>query len=151
MKDTLIKMKKMKVSAGTAIIYKDKILLCHPTKSKWTNTFSPPKGGLDKGETLIEAALRETREEVGIRLTPSQISNIDDPMEFIYTNAKGIVHKKVYIFVVKIRNLSEIKLEFETLSKSKLQVSEVDWAGFLTKEEASNKIFFRFNKLLDLI
>ena len=142
---------KISISAGTAILYKNKILLCHPTTLPWVNSFSPPKGGVDMNETLLEAALRETSEEVGIHLDVSQISNPDDPIEVLYISKKGELLKKAYIFIVKIKSLSEIDASNEVLDKSRLQASEVDWAGFMTKEEAENKIFFRFKPLLNLI
>ena len=142
---------KVSISAGTAILYKNKILLCHPTTLPWVNSFSPPKGGIDNDETLLEAALRETSEEVGVHLDVSQISNPDDPIEVLYISKKGELFKKAYIFIVKIKSLSEIDASDEVLNKSRLQASEVDWAGFMTKEEAENKIFFRFKPLLNLI
>lgn len=142
---------KVSISAGTAILYKNKILLCHPTTLPWVNSFSPPKGGIDNDETLLEAALRETSEEVGIHLDVSQISNPDDPIEVLYISKKGELFKKAYIFIVKIKSLSEIDASNEVLDKSRLQASEVDWAGFMTKEEADKKIFFRFKPLLNLI
>lgn len=141
----------MKISAGTAILYKNKILLGHPTNLPWVNSFSPPKGGVDEGENFLQAAIRETWEEVGIRVTESQIENIDSPIEFLYVNKKGELFKKCYIFIVKISDLSEIKSECETLDKSQLQATEIDWAGFMTKEEAFDKIFFRFQPLLNMI
>lgn len=142
---------KVSISAGTAILYKNKILLCHPTTLPWVNSFSPPKGGIDGDETLLEAALRETSEEVGVHLDVSQISNPDDPIEVLYISKKGDLFKKAYIFIVKIKSLSEIDASSEVLDKSRLQAVEVDWAGFMTKEEAENKIFFRFKPLLNLI
>lgn len=141
----------IKISAGTAIIYNNKLLLCHPTTLPWVNSFSPPKGGVDVGETLLQAAIRETSEEVGIDLLESQVSNPTDPIEVLYINKKGILFKKAYIFIVKIKSLSEINSSSEVLEKSRLQASEVDWAGFMTKDEISNKIFFRFEPLLNLI
>ena len=142
---------KVSISAGTAILYQNKILLCHPTTLPWVNSFSPPKGGIDNDETLLEAALRETSEEVGIHLDVSQISNPDDPIEVLYISKKAELFKKAYIFIVKIKSLSEIDASNEVLDKSRLQASEVDWAGFMTKEEADKKIFFRFKPLLNLI
>lgn len=141
----------MKISAGTAILYKNKILLGHPTSLPWVNSFSPPKGGVDEGETLLQAAIRETWEEVGIKIDESQIENIDSPIEFLYINKKGELFKKCYMFIVKISDLSEIRLQDETLDKSQLQVTEIDWAGFMTRDEAKDKIFFRFQPLLNMI
>lgn len=141
----------MKISAGTAIIYNDRILLCHPTNGGWVNSFSLPKGGVDDGETIIDAALRETREEVGIILDKSLIINPSKPIEIDYVNKKNELFKRVYVYVVNINSLSQIGLTSEVVNKDSLQLSEVDWAGFLTVEEASNKIFYRFKKILDLI
>ena len=134
-------MAKVRISAGTAILYKNKILLCHPTTLPWINSFSIPKGGVDEGETILQAAIRETSEEVGIDLDIKQISNPKDPIEIIYINKKGETFKKVFVFLVKIKSLSEINTRTEILDKSRLQASEVDWSAFMTKEEAEDKIF----------
>jgi len=41
--------------------------------------FALPGGRLDQGETIIQAALRETHEEVGLRLTPDDVlGQLDD-------------------------------------------------------------------------
>ena len=112
------------------------------------NSFSIPKGGVDEGETLLDAAIRETKEEVGITINPSQISNIDNPIEVQYISKKNEFFKKVFVFIVKIENLSEIGLTSEIIDTKQLQVGEVDWAGFMDKEDSMNKIFFRFKPLL---
>jgi 8-oxo-dGTP pyrophosphatase MutT (NUDIX family) len=138
----------MKISAGTAIIYRNKILLCHPTNNSWVNSFSLPKGGVDEGETIIDAALRETREEVGITIGRTQISNLNKPLEFDYINKKNELFKRVYVYIVKIDDLSEIGLKSEIIPTNQLQIAEVDWAGFLDIEEANVKIFYRFKSLL---
>jgi 8-oxo-dGTP pyrophosphatase MutT (NUDIX family) len=143
--------KKMKISAGMAILYGDKILLGHPTSLPWVNSFSTPKGGVEEGETYLEAAIRETFEEVGIKIDESQIDNLDSPIEFLYIDKKDKLFKKCYIFIVKISDLSEIGLDHEILDKSQLQLTEFDWAGFLTREKAKDKIFFRFQTLLNMI
>lgn len=49
--------------AGIFLINKDnKILLCHPTKHS-PKFWSIPKGRVEEGETVIDAAVRETIEE----------------------------------------------------------------------------------------
>ena len=139
------KMKKsVPVSAGCLIILnKKKVLLGHPTNNSWNNCYSPPKGGVDAGESLLQAALRETREEMSIDIRLSQISNKENPIQVDYYKKKELF-KQVYLYVVSINSISEIGMETEILDKSRLQITELDWAGFLTKKEAQPKIFFRF-------
>lgn len=58
----------MEITCGFFIINSDdKMLIVHPTNSSHT-TWSIPKGRLDKGETEIEAAYREVKEETNIDL-----------------------------------------------------------------------------------
>lgn len=142
----------MYISAGICFIYGDKILFCHPTNASWNGTYSPPKGGVDEGETILEAAIRETKEEVGIDVDIKQIENINNPIEIIYfKKKKKAIHKIVYLYIVRINNLSEIGLETEIVPKKQLQIEEIDWAGFINKEEIADKAFHRFLKLKDLI
>ncbi len=135
--------KGVKVAAGLVVIQDNKILLVHPTNSPWWGTYSIPKGGIDGKEDALEAARRETKEETGIKIKRKDISNkmagyID------YTNSKGKVYKRVYYFVA--RPSKEI-----TKNKFKPQLKEVDWVGFLSKDEAERRIFGRFKPLLKLL
>lgn len=141
----------MKISAGTCIKFNNKLLFCHPTNASWVGSFSPAKGAVDEGETYLQAAIRETKEEVGIDIVKEQISNLDNPIEIIYYNRKKEIHKIVYLFTVNINSLSEIGLTSEIVPKEQLQTEEVDWAGFLTKEQIIEKSFHRFFPLVDLL
>jgi ADP-ribose pyrophosphatase YjhB (NUDIX family) len=38
----------MTISAGLVLIADNKILLCHPTGQKWWNSYSFPKGHVEK-------------------------------------------------------------------------------------------------------
>ena len=55
-------------SAGLAIIWDGKILLAHTTGRKSNTGWGIPKGGVDKGESKINAAIRETYEELGVKV-----------------------------------------------------------------------------------
>lgn len=142
----------MKKSAGVVIILKNKrMLLIHPTNHKWTNSFSFPKGGIEKDEKKIDAAIRELREETSIVVNKDQIINPKEPIVVEYEDRKGNIYKKVYLFVVNIEDVSEIGLDSDVVPKELLQEEEVDWAGFLDKDEAKDRIFFRVKHLLKLI
>ena len=136
----------MKNSAGIAFIYDKKMLLCHPTNAPW-NVLNIPKGVIEKGETIFEAAAREVKEEVGIdyySLDKRQI--IREPKEIIYRDKRNKAYKKVYYFIVYLNSI-----EHEIIPTTNLQLEEVDYAKFFTKKEAEKVIFWRFKKLLNYI
>ena len=142
----------MKKSAGVVIILNNtKILLSHATGARWEKTFSFPKGGIEKDEKRIVAAIRELAEETSIVITREQISNKEEPIVVNYVDKYGENYKRLYLYTVYIEDISEIGLESEIVPVENLQVDELDWCGFLTKEEAKDKIFNRVDHLLDLI
>jgi len=133
----------MKTSAGLVIIKNNKILLCHPTNSKWYGTYSIPKGGLEENETNIQAAIRETGEEVGIIVPIEYINNKEYCVN--YTDNNGNIYKKVYYYIVELDNIPDI------LPKNQLQLCEIDYAAFYCKKEAEQLIFWRFKEILDYL
>ena len=134
----------MKKSAGVIIILnKTKIMLSHATNARWEKTFSFPKGGIEKDEKKKDAAIRELAEETSIVITKEQISNPDEPIIVNYINKEGINYKRLYLYTVYIEDISEVGLETEIVPIENLQIEELDWCGFLTKEEAQDKIFSR--------
>jgi len=133
----------MQTSSGLLIIKDNKILLCHPTNHTWLHSYSIPKGHVENNETLIETAIRETKEEVGLTINESIIDKTEYLIE--YRNKHGKLYKKVYYFIVDVDNCDEI------LNKEQLQLDEVDWAGFLNYNEALDRIFWRFKPMLEHI
>lgn len=149
----------MKESAGIVIrLGGSKLLLCRPTNKELRvksdtieKLWGPPKGGIDSGETALEAAIRETREEIGIKIKKEQVKNSKKPITISYANKNGSVYKKVHLFLVDIDSVSQIGLSSEEVPNSFLQLEEIDKAYFMNKKEANDKIFHRFKSLLDLI
>jgi mutator protein MutT len=65
---------KLKVAVYLFLIKEDKILLCRRAYTGWQDgNYSLPSGHLDPNETIIEAMLRETKEEVGVVLKKEDI------------------------------------------------------------------------------
>jgi 8-oxo-dGTP pyrophosphatase MutT (NUDIX family) len=128
--------KETKHSAGLAIIYDNKILLGHTTGRGWYGSYGIPKGGIDKGESKLQAAIRETQEEVGITIP----INLIGKAEYTFTVTTNKYNKVVYYYVVKIDNLAQLKLKDLKIPKKQLQVEEIDWAGFLNYKEATKRV-----------
>jgi 8-oxo-dGTP pyrophosphatase MutT (NUDIX family) len=82
--------------AGVAVIVGNKILLVHPKKFKrYDNKWSIPKGHVESTNSLV-SALKELREETGIRLN----MNYDDYLELEYT--KSGVDKKLEVYIYRL-------------------------------------------------
>jgi ADP-ribose pyrophosphatase YjhB (NUDIX family) len=137
-KESLNESKDMDKSAGLVLICNNKILLGHPTGSSWKGTYSIPKGHIEKNETELDAAIRETFEEVGVKVKKSEIS--DEKLVIDYAR-NGKTYKKVFCFIVYLTNEPEVL-------KKNLELDEIDHAKFFTKEEAEPLIFWRFKSLL---
>lgn len=74
-----------RLSCGIVILNPDReLLLCHVTGQ---NHWDLPKGGMDAGESTLAAALRETREETGLRL---EAHTLRDLGRFQYTGKKDL-------------------------------------------------------------
>lgn len=124
-------------SAGLAIVYNNKVLIGHMTGKGWWRTYSIPKGHLDSGESILQAALRETYEEVGIRVPKDLIPSNYLTCPYI---KKGKHYKDVHYYIVQIDSLDQIGLKGEIVPKSQLQMEEIDWAGFVPLKEAKKRI-----------
>jgi 8-oxo-dGTP pyrophosphatase MutT (NUDIX family) len=129
----------MKKSAGLAVIWNNRLLLVHPTNASWKGQHSIPKGGIDKGETTLECAIRETHEEVGLLFKEEDI----EPTEYCidYKSKEGKTYKKVYYFIVRLEDKPDI-------TRDMLQLDEVDWAGFIYPDKAKEIIFHRHRSIL---
>ena len=72
--------KTIQISAGLVIIQNGTILLGHPKNQAWWGTYSIPKGQVEEGEDLLQAAIRETRNKTvragygGMDLDPQESS-----------------------------------------------------------------------------
>ena len=132
--------KQLQLSAGLVIIQSGAILLGHPKGQKWYGTYSFPKGHVEEGEDLLEAAIRETREEVGVTIDPEDV--IDMNPKFIdYKDKEGNLYKRVYYFIV---------VPHQAISQDMIQPDkeEIDWAGFILKDSAEARIFWRLKPIL---
>ena len=136
-----MKENELTLSSGFVIIQDNKILLGHPTHQPWFNSYSFPKGHMEEGEDIIETAIRETKEEIGLYIKPYLIK-FGDKGVINYTN-RDTIHKKVFYQVAYCEGIEKNMI--------KVQREEMDWAGFLTKEEAEKRIFWRLKEVLNYL
>lgn len=123
------------LAAGVAIVWNNKILLVHPTGASWKRgTCGIPKGSMKEDEDPVESAIRELAEETGISLTPDQLEKSPYIVE-IYSKRRQTTRLLTY-FLCKVEDLSQIGLASEKVPKDQLQLEEVDWAKFVSAEEA---------------
>lgn len=134
---------KLALASGLIIIQDNKILLIKPKGSKKRGSYSIPKGHVDQGESLLAAAKRETEEETGLDIKNLIIKNPDQQKFIDYTDG-DMVHKRVYYYQAYPKN--KIKS-----NHFKIQKKEVEWAGFLSKEEALPRISKKFRPFLKLL
>ncbi|MDA9279962.1 NUDIX domain-containing protein [bacterium] len=125
-----------KYSAGLAIIYDEKILLLRASERKHNKSYGIPKGKLEEGETNLEAAIRETREECGVNVPIDMIGTKEYTYSFVSQQHK--FKKIVTYFIVRVDDLTQIGLESTDIPSIQLQTSEVDRGSFFNYEECLN-------------
>ncbi len=127
--------KKVKMAAGGIVIDTPKegaprVLLVHrPRYDDW----SFPKGGVDEGESLEQAAVREVKEETGIecRIRRALLST-----SYIYRTRKGARRPKVvYYFLMESKR-----------KRFKIQGDEVDRAEWFDVTEAQEVLSYDRDK-----
>lgn len=125
-------------SAGLAIVCNGQILLGHSTGRKSNTGYGISKGGIEEGESKLDAAIRETQEEFGISI-PKKLINKQE-YTFVVTSRKYKYNKVVYYFIVELDSLSQIGLKSEEVSKRQLQLKEVDAARFMKRDDAMSYV-----------
>lgn len=119
------------ISAGLLVIQNNKILLvAQKNVIKRECKYSIPKGKIEKKETPLAAAIRETFEETGLHI-PTQYIN---KRPYIL-NIKTLRFKKRIIYF-----LTTLPNNFDTSSIKILDHDEIYWSGFVDISIAQRKI-----------
>jgi 8-oxo-dGTP pyrophosphatase MutT (NUDIX family) len=116
-----------RLSCGIVILNPEReLLLCHVTGQ---NHWDLPKGGIDTGETPMQAALRETREECGWRVPAEALTDLG---RFRYTSKKDL---HLFATVQPRVELRELRCESHYLDRwSGRQLPEMDGFGWFAFE-----------------
>ena len=116
-----------RLSCGVVIVNDvHELLLCHVTGQ---NHWDLPKGGIDTGESPLQAALRETREETGLHL---QAEALIDLGQFRYTTKKDL---HLFATCMPRIELSQLRCESHYLDHySGRRLPEMDGFGWFAFE-----------------
>lgn len=128
--------KKIKAAAGIAITFNGKLLVVHPVGASWKKSaVGIPKGSIEPGEDILDAAIRELREETGISIDPKILLNKEIQSIDKYNSNGELIYVLSY-YVLPINDISEIGMDSLKIDKKQLQLEEIDWAGFIDINEA---------------
>ncbi len=98
-------------SAGIVLFRKDEakklFLLLHYPSGHWDFV----KGKMEKGETIHETAIRETKEETGIT-DVKILDNFEEWIEYNFQYQGELVHKKVVFFLAET-NTKDVEISHE--------------------------------------
>ena len=93
-------------------------------KNSYRRNLSLPAGGIERGETPLDAALRELHEEVGLRCEASELRYVGEIVD-----VTGYAEDHAHFF--------ELRCDAEP--SPQVDGREVVWAGFLTVDEARGR------------
>lgn len=91
-------MRKKVNSSGILIKNNNLFFLVHNTGSPNNKGWGIPKGKVDDGETIIEAAIRETKEECGLTVNKCDLKSLDI-IEYNSKDNNEPIRKKLYIYL----------------------------------------------------
>jgi 8-oxo-dGTP pyrophosphatase MutT (NUDIX family) len=136
-------------SAGILFVCNKRCLLAHSTSSRRFGSWMPPKGHLEEGESVEQAAIREVEEEIGWRIRGAFLK---DYFDVKYDDRKGNIYKTVRIFVVRIENEDPNKNGPHLQRIGELQTSEVDEIRWCNAEEVKQLALPRYvNHIINYI
>lgn len=137
-------------TCGVFLVSKEhKILACHPTKQTIQN-WSIPKGKKEEGESNLEAALRETKEEANVDLFQKGELNVVTSRPILYRNKKKILVP----FIIKETENSHLDFsEFELKCNEYVNGNypEVDQYRWFTLEEAIEYLHYTQSEVVKKI
>ncbi len=132
---------------------KDEVLLIHKKTGLGKGKINAPGGRIEKGETPLQAAVRETREETHI--TPDKLSFVAE-LQFIFTDGyslRGLVftadsHEGI---PTSTPEADPFWCSLEAIPYDKMWADDIHWLPrVLSGEKVLGRFIFEDDKMLDL-
>lgn len=113
-----------------------KIVLLYKKWSEDNQGWVPPKGHVEDGETLEEAAIRETKEETGYK--NFNIVDVLETLHLEYPWDDGYLHQKdIHYFLAKLSD--DQKIDLKQSKQEESSTVKVEW---LSLENAEKDLLF---------
>ncbi|HEV7937996.1 MAG TPA: NUDIX domain-containing protein [Solirubrobacteraceae bacterium] len=89
------------ISAGGVVVHDGQVLVIVPTRraADGSQVLALPKGHLDDGETVVQAATREVREETGMVVEP--VKELGE-VRYWYMRDRQRIAKSVHFFLFRL-------------------------------------------------
>jgi ADP-ribose pyrophosphatase YjhB (NUDIX family) len=127
-----------RILIATMLTYQDRLLLCRRAEEPSVGKWNPPSGFMELGETLEQAAARETFEEVGVKVSPSELD--------LYTVTSLAKISEVYVCFRGSLTTDTFKVGREALDVQFFSEREIPWEDLAYPEMYGFlKLFFREN------
>jgi ADP-ribose pyrophosphatase YjhB (NUDIX family) len=132
----LIRYENPRILVATMLTYQDRLLLCRRAEEPSLGKWNPPSGFMERGETLEQAAARETFEEVGVKVSPSELD--------LYTVTSLAKISEVYVCFRGSLTTDAFKAGREVLDVQFFSEDEIPWKDLAYPEMSGFlKLFFR--------
>lgn len=147
-------MRRIVNSAGILLKCGDNFFLVHSTGSPKDEGWGIPKGRVDAGESLEQAAVRETKEECGLTVDPSDIKLLST-IDYNSRDEHGNIRKVLHIFLCNVptemmSHRFYCDSYFSDRRNQNIKIPEIDNFGWFDKDVAKKIATKSFKQIFDL-